>query len=376
MTQYHNCYVNIDETDLQLLQTAVNQKSISGKGPFVETFEKSLGAYFGSPYALCCSNGTAAIHMVLLHEGIGAGDEVLLPPTAPVMSVLPILAVGATPVFVDTEAGNFNVDLADLQRKISPSTRMLINVPMWGYANNVDETAAVCRRAGIKVLEDNSHCHGTTLHNQYLGTFGDYSVFSTHERKLITTGEGGFILIKDKADYEGLLQVRSFGEVATSEERFRNVKGAYGYFFGLNFKLSSINAALGIAQLGKLAAKLQVRRENGQYLAARVAERDPAIREMATRAGSVSNYYSIVLLTEPQRRARIERKLQENNIISDPMRYKYQPLYRMPLFEQYASHCPNAEVLIQSVFTLPVHEGLTTGDLDLFLELIEDVQYA
>lgn len=371
MTQYNNCYVNIDQNDVQLLQTAALENSISGKGPFVERFEKALANYFDSPYALCCGNATAAIHMVLLNEKIQPGDEVLLPPTAPVMSVLPIIAVGAIPVFVDTLADHFSVDINDLRSKISFKTKMLINVPMWGYANNIEEIVSVCHQAGIKVLEDNSHCHGTTLHNNYLGTYGDYAVFSTHERKLITTGEGGFILIKERAYYEGLLQIRSFGEVASSEARFKDLKGAYGYFFGLNFKLSSINAALGITQLQKLGKKIKARRSNGKYLVDKINTWDPTVRELPTLADSVSNYYSIVFITEAERRMRIEQKLADNNIISDPMRYKYQPLYRMPLFKQYESSCPNAENLMQSVFTLPVHEGLTNADLDFFIDVLK-----
>src|SRR5215469_2072888 len=102
MNIYQNCFINIDDSDVLAVQEALRDSSISGKGPAVARFEKRLSDYYGSPYALCCSNGTAAIQMVLMMEGIQEGDEVLLPPTAPVMSVLPIVALGATPVFVDT----------------------------------------------------------------------------------------------------------------------------------------------------------------------------------------------------------------------------------------------------------------------------------
>ncbi|WP_276505063.1 DegT/DnrJ/EryC1/StrS family aminotransferase [Terrimonas pollutisoli] len=374
MPTYHNCYVNIDETDIQYLKTAIQKQSISGKGPYVEEFEKALCSYFDSPYALCCSNGTAGIHMVLLLENIQAGDEVMLPPTAPVMCVLPIIAVGAKPVFVDTQSTNFNISIEDLKQKLSAKTKLFINVPMWGYANNIDEVVSVCHQSNVKVLEDNSHCHGTILNDKYLGTFGDYSVFSTHERKLITTGEGAFLLIKNKNDYECLCELRSFGEVSKSDPTFQNIKGNYGHFFGLNFKLSSINAALGIPQLSKLAAKIKARRQNGQYIAEKIAVND-TINELSTYGNSISNYYSIVFITTPDLKSRIEKKLLKNNILSDPLRYKYQPLYQMPLFQKYETHCPNAEILMQSVFTLPVHEGIEMSDLNHFSEIIGEMQY-
>lgn len=189
--------------------------------------------------------------MVLITLGVGKGDEVILPCTAPIMTVLPIIYVGAKPVFVDSERDNFNINILDLKQKISIKTKLFINVPMWGYANNIFDIVKLCRDKNIPVLEDNSHCHGTKVGHKFLGTYGDFSIFSTHERKLITTGEGAFILVDDKNYYEKLIELRSFGEATHQTVKDNNLLGAYGYSFGLNFKLSAINAALGISQLNK-----------------------------------------------------------------------------------------------------------------------------
>lgn len=370
MVKYHNCYVNIDDRDVVQVIAALQEDSISGKGKFVNLFEKKLSTFFEANFALSCCNATLGIYMILLLENIGPGDEVILPPTAPVMSVLPILAVGATPIFVDNENRCFNVDINDLNQKITSNTKLFINVPMWGYANNIDKIVEVCANKNIKVLEDNSHCHGTKFFGQHLGTFGNYAVYSTHERKLITTGEGGFLLIKSKSDYEKLSEIRSFGEIARSDSEYQSIKGSYGYFFGLNFKLSSINAALGISQVDKLLEKIAIRKKNAAYLIENLNLLKTDIKELSPIAGSDNNYYSIVLITNPERKNEIEQKLATNDIISDPMRYQYKPLYKMSLFEQYNSFCPNAEELTKSIFTLPVHEGLTKDDLDIFLNII------
>jgi len=375
MKIYQNCHVNIDQTDILAVGSALEEASISGKGPSVERYERLLRSFFQSPYAICCSNGTAGIHMILILEKIQEGDEVLIPPTAPVMCILPIIAVGATPVFVDTEPDSFNLSLEDLHRKRTARTRLLINVPMWGYANNIEEIAGYCQSYGIKVLEDNSHCHGTLSGGRPLGTAGDYAVFSTHERKLIATGEGGFILIKEKDDYEKLLEIRSFGEVARSGDVDPGIRGAYGYYFGLNFKLSAINAALGITQLAKLNEKIARRRENARFMESRMSDLCKGIVELRTRAGSVSNYYSIVFLADPALRLKIELALRNNGVISDPLRYQYRPLYEMPLFATYVKRCLNAEKLMQSVFTVPVHEAISQEDMEYFTFIIKEVNH-
>lgn len=373
MIQYHNCFVNIDENDVRSLEAAIKEPSISGKGPFVGQFERALCNYFGAEYSLCCSSATAAIHMIMFLEGIGSGDEVMLPPTAPIMTVLPILATGATPVFVDTENDDcFNVSIIDLKNKASSRSRLFINVPMWGYANNIDQVAECCKELNIKVLEDNSHCHGTKLNERYLGLFGDYSVFSTHERKLITTGEGGFILVKEKEDYEKLIEIRSFGEVSRSINHDELLKGAYGFYFGLNFKMSSINAALGISQLTKLDGKILARQKNAQYLNSKIDEAGLDVKEIKPTGPSKSNYYSIVYLADKQSRNKIEAILLQHQILSDPKRYRYCPLYEFPILAKYKSYCPNAEKLINSVFTVPVHEGIKFSDIDFFVKVLKE----
>ncbi len=369
---YDNCNVNIDKNDILQVVESMTGNSISGKGPYVEEFENKLKSYFGSKYVLTCSSGTSAILMVLMSENVQSGDEVLLPPTAPIMTVLPILHLGAKPVFVDTELNNFNVNLKDLQSKFSQKSKMFINVPMWGYANNVDEVVKICHANGVKVMEDNSHCHGTRLSSSLLGTFGDYSIFSTHERKLISTGEGGFIISQTFENYDKLKEIRSFGEIVRDNGNL--TKGQYGLKFGLNFKLSSINAALGISQLSKLPGKILARKENANTLRNLLSSYSNQFKELDHHKDSDSNYYSIVFVCEHEFRNKIEEHLKSNGIISDPLRYKYCPLYKFKILEDFSSDCKNAENLINSVFTLPVHEGLSQSDFTKMNNIIKTLK--
>ena len=361
---YDNCYVNIDHSDLEAVKKSLLADRISGKSETVENYEKLLRKFFNSSFAMSCSNGTLAIQMVLMLNKVSSGDEVILPSTAPVMSALPIINLGAKPIFVDTERNNFNIDLNDLNNKISDKTKLLINVPMWGYANNIDKIIEVCQNHNIKVLEDNSHCHGSILKNQFLGNFGDYAIFSTHERKLITTGEGGFILIKNFNDYKELYQLRSFGESVKSSFN------PYGQNFGLNYKLSGINAALGISQLKKLRQKIKIRTINAEKLSSQINSINKEIIELQKPKDSISNYYSIVFLAENKLKKELEYFLKKNSIISDPLRYGYCPLYKMPIFNEFIQNCIKSEILIDSVFTLPTHEGLKDKDIDKIVKLI------
>lgn len=370
MKKLDNCYVNITDNDIEYINQSIKAQMVSGKGPYTPLFEEKLAHYFGTNHSLTCSNATSGILMILMLLEVKEGDEVILPSTAPIMSVLPIISLKAKPVFVDNEENSFSLCIKDLNKKITKKTKLLINVPMWGYSNNIDEIVKICNLKGVKVLEDNSHCHGSKLNDSYLGGFGDYSVFSTHERKLITTGEGGFLLIKNEMDYLKLKEIRSFGEAYSIDINDQKY-GGYGLFLGLNFKLSSINCAVGITQLDKLEWKIKRRTENASYLKNNILKISSKISEIKTLDNSTSNYYSLVLLVPEKDKIEIENLLLQQNIISDPLRYKYCPLYNLPIISNTNKNCYNSEKLINQIFTLPTHEGLDIIDLDMMVNVIK-----
>ncbi|WP_108868980.1 DegT/DnrJ/EryC1/StrS family aminotransferase [Aquimarina aquimarini] len=363
---YDNCFINIDDSDFDHIKKALQKDRISGKSEVVKQYEASLANFFDSPFALACSNGTLGIQMVLMANNVASGDEVILPSTAPVMCVFPIMSLGAIPIFVDTHTTNFNLDIEDLKKKISSKTKIVMNVPMWGYANNIEEIVACCHSKNIKVVEDNSHCHATQLNKKYLGVFGDYAVFSTHERKMITTAEGGFLLVKNSNDYQKLHELRSFGESAIP-----NDNTPYGNSFGLNFRISGINAALGISQLAKIENKIQQRHTIAQTIVQELSLITPELKELVKAKSSRSNYYAMVLLADSKLKDNLEQFLFKKNIISDPFRYGYAPLYDMNIFKKYKKgNCHNSEFLIKSVLTLPTHEGLSDYDIEYIIKTI------
>lgn len=334
MKPLKNKFVNIDSTDEKAVLDALRARQLSGTAVVVEEFEKDLTKYFGTKYAIACSNGTMAIHLALLALGIKGGDEVILPPTAPVMTVLPVLLARATPIFVDTKSDvNFGFDTSDLLEKITLKTKAVITVPMWGYPIEMNDLIRISKEKNIPVIEDCSQAHGTRLNNKYLGTYGDIGLWSTHDRKLIATGEGAFLVTNSNNLYLKMQETKTFGRVIREEDGLKEYKGQFGVLFGLNYKINALGAALGISQLKKLNNRINDRTENAQTIKEGI-EDIKWIKEIPIIQGGVPNYYAMVLVIDSKFKSGLEisKELLKKNIISDTYEYNYRPLYEMPSF--------------------------------------------
>lgn len=353
-----NLNIAFDQDDLDAVAQSFNPVSFSGKSPIIKEYESVIAGYFGIGNALACCNGTVAIELALRAVGVGAGNRVALPPTAPIMTILPILTMGAVPLFYDTRPDDFGVDLGSLAG-CEPAPKALIVVPMWGYPLEMESIAAHCAEHGIALIEDCAHAFGTKAHGRYLGTFGAVAAFSTHERKLVSTGEGGFCLTGDDAIHAAMLSYQHHGLAVGA------AGGAYvlGEHIGTNFKLPPMCAALGISQFRKLDAKIAARRERVRELRERLAD-VPGIVEFPRFEDEEINGYSTVWRARSGDAQAQARALNARGIVSDTVRYGYKPLYREPAFTAFARDCPNAEATIRSIFTLPCHEGLDRTDMD------------
>lgn len=241
--------VQLGHDELNAVRNTLVAADLSGNAAVVGRYEQELAAWFDTHSAVTCSSGTAAIHLSLLALEIGPGTEVIVPATAPVMTALPVLAVGAVPVFADiAHPTTFALDMADVADKLTARTRAVVAVPMWGYPGDGPELARACHDWGVPLLEDAAQAHGTTLFGHYAGTHGVIGTFSTHARKLICTGEGGFCLTDDPAIADRLRQLRNLGKMPDG--------GDFGTGFGLNYKLPALAAALGRVQLSRLTSRL------------------------------------------------------------------------------------------------------------------------
>ena len=344
--------------DLMALTNALKQ-GLSGTSDIVENYERALSSYFDNTHAIALSSGAAALTVALAALDIKPGDEVVLTPTCPLCTVYPVLAAGAKPVFVDTRVDGFGIDLRDLDRVLNAPTKAVIDIPMWGYPTQVDVLQQFCRNSSVPLILDLAHAHGTTLHGRSLSAYGDLSCFSTHERKLLATGEGGFLLTNNP---ELAQRCRSFS-------RFGHLNGRD---FGLNFKLAALPAALGQSRLAHLNQQLYQRRSNAATLLAHL--RHPQVTEWKTIEDGQPNYYCLNLRLNFRDNRQFIDYLEANGVPSDIKRYGCQCLYAFPALQAFYRKCPNGEALLNSMTTIPVHPGITDDDIVYMANLINAYQ--
>ncbi len=331
------------------------ERPLSGTSDVVAEYEGKLAAWFDARHAIAVSSGGAALSVAIYAAGVGPGDDVLLTPSCPLCTIYPIIAAGANPVFVDTRPHGFGADPASIKARMTSRTRAIIDIPMWGYPTEVDELRTLTHELGIKLILDLAHSHGTTLHGRPLSQFGDLSCFSTHERKPLATGEGGFILTDDDA----------LAQRSRDYSRFGNLNGKD---FGLNYKLAALPAALGESRLASLAGQIDQRRENAAYFLGKLDH--SKVREKKIIAGGEPNYYFLNLeLHFADNRAFIDY-LDDAGIPSDIKRYGCKALYEFPALTQYRNECPNAEALLAGMTTIPVHPDITRAELDYMADRI------
>ena len=233
-------------------------------GPFVANFERRLETYLGVEHAVATSDMTAAIKLALRICDIGAGDEVLTTPFACLSTNSAIAAVGAKPKWVDVEKSSVNINVEDLERKISSKTRVLILYHVAGYIGRLDQIIAVCKKHNVVLIEDCNNALGATFNGRKVGSFGDFAVFSFYPNRQINCGEGGSLICKREEDKDRAIKLRRFGIDPSS---FRDSSGEINPMsdvaeLGSSDTMSNLCAAMGISQFDDLDERISVVRKN------------------------------------------------------------------------------------------------------------------
>lgn len=370
-----NKFININNEDIAAVVASLESKQLAGTAQIVQTYETALARRFQVKHALAVSSGTAALHLLMYLFDISAGDEVILPPTAPIMSVLPIIAVGAIPVFADVRHDSFCFDVGDVEKKITSRTKAILSVPMWGYPTAIEDVRHLANRKHISLIEDASHCHGSLVGGRLVGTQGDVGFFSTQERKLIATGEGGFIVTNNDDIADKVRETRDFGKPFRKTSDLKDHLGQYGFLLGLNFRLAAMSAALGITQLSRLDQKIAARAQNAAALKQALTALG-WLSELRVLPGGVPNYYSMVLsVNHPRLTASdLAKHMYDRGVVSDTYRFGIKPLYELPILKRYTSSCPQAAQILRRIITVPVHEGLNQQDLDRIVHTLKQCE--
>lgn len=303
------------------------------------------------------SNWLRGHDAVLAALGAAPGRSVALPSFAPLPTVLPVLALGASPILIDNLPGRLALDAEDLAAKIRPSTAAVISVPLWGYPADTAHLHAVLADHRAQLIEDAAQAHGTISAGQPAGTAGIAGCFSTHDRKLLATGEGGFILTSDPSLHETV-------------EAFTRLDHVRGQTAAVNFKLAAPLAAIGLARLPALDDQIRRRSVNARVLLGAVT--GTGLIEPRYAADGAPNYYSLVLLATDAPAPTV-RAFSEAGLPPDSVRWGYRPLHRRPLLAAHASPCPNADDLARRALHLPVHPGLTASEVESMAERVHAI---
>jgi perosamine synthetase len=243
--------------ELEYVKKCIETGWISSEGPYIKEFEDNFSSYIGLKHGIAVSNGTAALDIAIAALEIGQGDEVILPTFTIISPILQVIRSGATPILVDSDPITWNMDVDQVINKITPKTKAIIAVHIYGLPVNMNPLVKVCMEKGIFLIEDAAEMHGQTYFGQMVGSFGDISTFSFYPNKHITTGEGGMVLTNN-------------GKLAERCRKLRNLAFEPGkprfvhYELGWNYRMTNLQAALGLAQLEKINYHIDKKREIGR----------------------------------------------------------------------------------------------------------------
>lgn len=339
---------------------------ISSEGPFVKKFEQKMSATVGRKYGIAVSNGTAALEVAVQALGIGEGDEVIMPTFTIISCAMAVTKLGAVPVLVDSNINDWNMNVDEIEAKITDRTKAIMIVHLYGLPVQVDKVLELAGKYNLKVIEDAAEMHGQTYSEKPCGSFGDISTFSFYPNKHITTGEGGMVVTDDEALAERCRMLRNL----CFRKDIRYVHNEISD----NYRFTNLQAAVGLAQLERLDEFVQKKRDMGRYYTEKLQDikglQLPI--EKTSYADNIYWVYGLVLKEDIKADNREMQKLLTQKGIGTRTFFwcmHEQPVYQnMGLFknEQYK----NAEYLARKGFYIPSGLALTKAQMDKVVDKI------
>jgi perosamine synthetase len=365
-----------DETDFALIQEPLKSGWVV-QGKYVKEFETRFGEFAHSAHNLATTSCTTALHIAMAALGIGPGDEVIVPAFTWIATANCVEYVGATPVFVDVDLRTFNVDVAQVEARITPRTRAIIPVHLFGLLADMDPILAIARRHGLRVVEDAACAFDSWYRGRHAGTFGEFGCFSFHPRKAITTGEGGMITTQSDELARLCASLRDHGASRSDFQRHHQkasfLLAEYPHL-GFNFRMTDIQGALGVTQMQKAARIMAARREGAERYDALLA--DVSWLQLPFRHPDyVHGFQSYVCLFEPERatlaahdeaferRNTLMTALEEQGIIT--RQGTHSAAHTRFYAEKYGirpEDFPNAYMAERLTITLPLYAGITEAE--------------
>lgn len=359
----------LNGNEKKYLNQCIDTGWISSEGPFIKQFEEKMAAKVGRKYGIAVSNGSVAIEAAIIALGIGKDDEVIMPSFTIISCATAIVRAGAKPVLVDSYEDDWNMNVGQIEAKINAKTKAIMVVHIYGLPVDMDPIIAIAHKHGLKIIEDAAEQHGQIYKGKPIGSFGDISTFSFYPNKHITTGEGGMIVTNDQQLAEKCRSLRNLCFVP--EKRFLH------YDLGFNFRMTNLQAAIGLAQLERLEEFVSIKRAMGKKYTDLLIGRHEIQLPLKMKNSSENIYwvYAIVLNKEvPFDAEYVMKKLAEKGIGTRPF---FWPMHEQPVFHKMGlfrdESYPVAENIARRGFYLPSGLGLKFTDIPIVCDAVIEI---
>lgn len=351
---------SIGDKEIAYVTDAVRSGWVSSLGPYIEDFEKRFAAFCGTRYALTASNGTTALHLALLAAGIKAGDEVIVPDLTFVATANAVAYIGARPILVDVESETLCIAPEAIEKAITPRTRAIIPVHLYGHPADMDPINDIAKRHGLIVIEDAAEAHGAEYRGRRVGGLGLCGVFSFYGNKVITTGEGGMITTDDEALFHTAKRLRDHAMSPTRRYWHEEI--------GYNYRMTNLQAALGVAQLERIDSFMAKRREIMGWYRNSLGQH-PRLRLNRDAVWARNAYWMVCVevegMTEAKRQT-LMTGLRNRGVDSRPYFY---PVSDMPMYPDVDT--PVAHRFSHAGINLPSYVDLTEQDVQFVCRQFE-----
>lgn len=340
---------------------------ISSQGKYIEIFENNFKKRFNCEYALAVSSGTAALQLAILSFEIKKGDEIIVPNLTFAASINSIIHSGAKPVLVDVNPDNWTIDPKQVERNISNKTKGIMAVHLYGHPAQMNKLKKICKKYSLFLITDCAESLGAAYKKYEKNTLGDVSAFSFFGNKIITTGEGGMILFKNKKNYEKARILRDHG--MSKKTRYYHVE------VGFNFRMTNIQAAVGVAQLSKIENFIQKRKKNyKKFLGKLNSIKYFKFQKIESWAQSSFWLYTILLNNNsPITKEEFMQRLEINGVETRPIFYPFSLMKIYRKYKKKKQNFPISEKIFKNALSLPSFTDLTSSQINYICAIIKKV---
>jgi perosamine synthetase len=357
----------LTEEDVAAVTEALRSGWISGAGPHVEAFEERWAAYCGRKHGIAVANGSVALQAAVSLLDLQPGDEVIMPAFTIISCAWPVVLANATPVLVDSDARTWTMDVGQVRERLTPRTRAIMPVHIYGNPVDMQPLLDLAHEYGLAVIEDAAEAHGADYRGRRIGSFGTASCFSFYANKLVTTGEGGMLLVDDDALAERARRLRNLG--------FQPGRRFLHHELGFNFRLTNLQAALGVTQVERIDAIVARKRAMGRAYTERLSE-VAGLELQLEQPGAHSVYWMYGLLVAESTgidAAELARRLSARGVETRPF---FLGMHEQPALRErglFAGEAyPVAERLARQGLYLPSSVGLDEAHIERVCEAVRE----